>query len=153
MTWEHLSKNDIDTYITLPKRITISIESAPQWSYKHGHRQLTYRAVARDGTEYIVYRRENIKDKKDFSCGLKLIDRNGKKLCLVRYNGSNHKHGDIEYQCHIHIATREAIQAGKNPENYAKETNRYSNSDEAFTCLMRDCHILKENENGLFKGI
>ncbi len=80
-------------------------------------------------------------DEKDFSCGLTLIQKSGKPLSLVRYNGSNHRHGSIHYRCHIHYATAEAIAAGKKVDSQAEETDRYRILEGALACLIDDCGV------------
>ena len=54
------------------------------------------------------------------------------------WHGSNHQHGDIRYQPHIHRATEAAITDGKKPEQAAAETTRYQSLEGALACLIED---------------
>jgi len=67
--------------------------------------------------------------------------KSGETLTLARYNGSSHRHGEIEYACHIHRATEEAIREGRKPESHAEQTTRYHRLSGALDCLVNDFHI------------
>ena len=108
------------------------------------HRQRTFKASGqRDGEDYAftIYQRQSIAETNDFSCGIAYHPFNGLPLTLVRYNGSNHEHGDIAYRPHIHLATEEAIAAGKKPESEAKETNRFNTIERSLVCLIDDFNL------------
>jgi len=103
-----------------------------------------------------LYLRQNQMDIDNFSCGLSVIKPNGQRLTLLRYNGSNHSHGDITFACHIHKATEKAINEGKSPESHAKETDLYHTLVGALSHLVEDANIgglpkLKTDEPDLFK--
>ena len=80
----------------------------------------------------------------------------GVRLTLARYNGSNHQHGDIRYQPHIHRATEAAITDGRKPEHAAEETTRYQTLEGALACLIEDFSLsgLRANPDhpSLFNG-
>ena len=88
-----------------------------------------------------IYQRQNIRDNRDFSCGIAYLPHGGSRLTLARYNGPSHQHEDIEYRTHIHHATARAIEAGKRPEREAKETDRYETIDGALACLIKDFNL------------
>ena len=128
-----------------------------RWRDKPGrHRQRNYTAEAEEGALYRIYQRQNLDDEKDFSCGLALVQRGGKPLTLIRYNGSSHAHGAIRYRCHIHVAKAEALGAGRRIDSYAEETDRYCTLEGALACLIEDCAVqgasAKFDERDLFNG-
>lgn len=128
-----------------------------RWLEKPGrHRQRNFNAVTEDGAVYQIYQRQNLDDDLDFSCGLALVRRGGKPLSLVRYNGGSHVHGEIRYACHIHLATAEALVAGKKVDCYAEGTDRYRTVEGALACLIEDCGVeglsAKHDERDLFDG-
>ena len=118
--------------------------------------QRNFTAETEGGAVYRIYQRQNLDDKRDFSCGLALVQRGGKPLTLVRYNGSSHAHGEIRYCCHIHLATAEALAAGRRIDSYAEETDRYKTLEGALACLIEDCAVqgvsAKFDERDLFDG-
>lgn len=126
-----------------------------RWVQKPGHRQRRYDLVATDsGTlRFLLYQRQNAQDPLDFSCGLALVRRGGRPMTLIRYNGPSHRHGTIQYRCHIHKTTADAISAGK-PDSYAEGTNRFATLEGAMACLLDDCQIdgvsAKPDAPGLF---
>ena len=116
--------------------------------HKPVHRQRSFKAsseqdenpVAVEGAvhRFEIYQRQNIRDDKDFSCGIAYLPHGGSRLTLARYNGPSHQHEDIDYLTHIHNATERAIVAGKRPERKAKETDRYETLSGALACLIED---------------
>lgn len=154
MTELVLSDEDLRVYRTSLKQVT---NPRARWLEKNGHRQKTFTAKALDTDDfYQIYIRQNLNDWADFSCGLVLITKGGKRLTLIRYNGANHVHKDIRYSCHIHVATATEIRKGSKPERQARETTRYTSIDGAFACMIDDCGILginsKLGERDLFDG-
>ncbi len=154
MTELPLSDDDLDSHRAASKRVT---NPGARWSEKPGrHRQRNFTAVSDDGSSYRVYLRQNLDDDKDFSCGLALMQRGGKPLSLVRYNGPGHVHGEIRYRCHIHRASAAALAAGRKIDSRAEETGRYATLEGALACLIEDCGIsglaAQRDEGDLFDG-
>ena len=127
----------------LPKRVT---NPGARWSEKPAvhpaHKQRTYKArgTTADGEtlRFLIYQRQNLHDRLNYSCGIIYLAPGGAQLTLARYNGSNHQHGDIRFQTHIHRATEAAITDGRKPEHAAEETARYQTLDGALACLIED---------------
>ena len=139
MTDSLLSNDQLDSFRSASKRVR---NPGARWSEKPGrHRQRNYTAEAEGGPVYRIYLRQNLDDDQDFSCGLALVQRAGKSLSLVRYNGASHAHGEIRYRCHIHRATAEAIAAGRKTDSHADETDRYKTLEGALACLIKDCGV------------
>ena len=147
-----LSNDQLDGLRSAPKRVT---NPGIRWREKPGrHKQRNYTAVSADGTRYRIYQRQNLNDDMDFSCGLALIQKGGKHLSLVRYNGPSHRHGDIFYRCHIHRATAEALAAGRKIDSHAKQAEQYRTLEGALACLVEDCGVqgltTRHDERSLF---
>lgn len=87
---------------------------------------------------FLVYQRKCLRDAFNYSCGIVYLPPEGSPLTLARYNGPSHRHGDIKYKAHIHMATEDAIADGRRPESLAIETTRYRSIGEAFMCLAQD---------------
>ena len=154
MTELSLSDDDLNGHRTVSKRVT---NPGARWSEKPGrHRQRNYAAISDDGSSYRIYLRQNLDDERDFSCGLALMQRGGKPLSLVRYNGSSHTHGEIRYRCHIHRASAEALAAGRKIDSRADETDRYATLEGALACLIEDCGVrgltAQHDDGDLFDG-
>lgn len=137
---EYMSNEEIDGFRKALKNVE---NPKARWIEKPGrHEQRNYIAETADGSRYRIYQRKNIDDKKDFSCGLALLRKCGKPFTLVRYNGSNHPHGDIHYRCHIHRTRAEAIIAGIKIDSFAEKTDRYRTMEGAWACLLDDCKVV-----------
>jgi len=152
MNFDALTDMDIEALIATPKRV---INPAAKWKDGRGSKQRNYNLEAGDFV-FLLYLRQNTFDVEHFSCGLTLVKPDGQKLTLLRYNGSNHLHGDIEYACHIHKVSEKAIVGGQKPDRYAKETGEYHTLDGALFKLCQDANIsgltnLKADEPDLFK--
>ena len=149
-----LSNDDLDDLRSGAKRVT---NPGARWGDKPGrHKQRNHIAESEDGARFRVYLRQNLGDESDFSCGLALLHKGGKPLILIRYNGSNHLHGEIRYRCHIHRATAEALVAGRKIDSHAEETDRYNTLEGALACLLDDCGVqgltAQHDERDLFDG-
>lgn len=130
---------ELDKYRTISKKVS---NPGARWNAKRGgHEQKNYILEADDGTKFLLYSRKNRNDERDFSCGLHLVSETSRKICLARYNGSNHIHGDIRYNCHIHRATPEAFTSGVRTDIFAEETDRYQTLPGAMDCLVADWSI------------
>ena len=91
------------------------------------HRQRSFQLIGTSDREdrFLIYQRQNLMDRHDFSCGIAYLPRGAPQLTLARYNGPSHEHGDISYRPHIHKASERAIAAGKKAESGAAETSRF----------------------------
>ena len=137
MDFDALTDNELNQLRTIPKLIS---NPRTQWKNKPGHRQRNFLAEG-ERYQFEIYLRQNTNDERDFSCGLKIIKPDGTALTLCRYNGGAHAHHEIQYRCHIHVATSQAILRGQKPESHADETDRYETLEGALHCLVSDCAI------------
>ena len=154
MTDTLMSNEDLDGLRSALKRVT---NPRAQWREKPGrHRQRNFTAEAEGGVVYRIYLRQNLDDDQDFSCGLALVQRGGRPLSLVRYNGASHAHGEIRYRCHIHRATAEAMSAGRKVDGHADATDRYRTLEGTLALLIEDCAVqdltAQHDERDLFDG-
>lgn len=122
----------------MPKTVT---NPGARWLMKRGNRQRTFEAESESGVRFSIYQRQNIKRKNSFSCGIELIEDDGTRLMLARYNGPSHPHGDIAFRPHIHRATERALAMGRQPESEAGETNRFTSCEGALACLIADFRL------------
>ena len=111
----------------------------PKGVASHGQRR--FEVEGEGGVRFAIYRRQNLLDESDFSCGIHYCPVGATPLTLARYNGPSHVHGDIRFRPHIHEATVEAILAGRRAESEATETDRYTTLEGATACLLEDFHV------------
>ncbi len=98
--------------------------------------------------DWLIYLRRNKLNPLDFSCGLGFIPQGrNQAFMLRRYNGKSHEHTNrLEeqppfYDFHIHQATETYQHSFYHDEHYAMPTDRYADLNEAFRCLVADCHV------------
>lgn len=147
MERENLTEDLIDYLIRCPKEIT---NSNAELFIENVRKQQNYRAISINNPRFVfeIYKRQNlnIDMEHDFSCGISVVTQEDKKITLKRYNGAHIHYNSLEgtkleSKTHIHIATERYIKANKKPESFAETTERYTNLEEAFECLISDCNI------------
>ena len=129
----------------MPKRV---INPRAQWTEKPtgkpAHRQRNFKLEARAVGEVLrfqIYERQSLTEIRSFSCGIIFLPTNAPSLTLARYNGGSHRHGDIRFCPHIHLASNEAIAAGRKPDSDATRTDRFDSLVRARACLVEDFHV------------
>lgn len=107
------------------------------------HRQRGFHVVSLDDDKlyFAVYLRQSLLEECNFSCGIQYLGVGGIPLVLARYNGPSHRHGDLGYCSHIHIASQRAISAGRKSDSEATETDRFVTLEGALYCLVQDFNI------------
>lgn len=157
----HYTDDELRQLRELRKKVT---NPGARWSEKPSrspvHKQRTFQArgTTTDGREYrfLVYQRENLRDRLSYSCGIVYLPPGGPRLTLARYNGPSHQHGDIRYKPHIHQTTEAAISAGRKPEHAAEGTLRYNTLEGALACLIEDFSLsgvrARRDHPSLFNG-
>ncbi len=91
----------------LPKKVS---NPRARWSNKPNlhpvHKQRIFQATGttEDNRQFhfLIYQRQSLLDVLSYSCGIVYLPASGQPLTLARYNGPNHRHGDIRYKPHIH---------------------------------------------------
>jgi hypothetical protein len=150
-----LSDAQIQSMIKEKKKVP-KLRSGYKRKIVAGHYRVGVSAIGNSGERYYLYCNEAIDDPLEFSVGLGYEKRDINRLFLLqRYNSpdfpghENPIEGEVITGFHIHTATqRYQIFGKRQEEKYAEATERYSNSDEALSCLLNDCGIL-ENQTTL----
>lgn len=99
------------------------------------------------GGYFVLYARQNEIDIDNYSCGLKLVISGKDDITLLRCNGSGHAHTNtlerenLDYECHIHIATERYANSGYKIDHFAFKTSDYNNLKGAITCLISMCNM------------
>ncbi len=157
-----ISEGDLELLKTAPKTMNIgnwkSIRGSDQWNANVHITPSDMETQNKDillNLNMMFFARQNHNDKTNFSCGV-WIDLGGKKVTLVRYNGSSHVNKESYLHCHIHEASISSINRGdRKPEHaHTYDTDRYSNPQGALDCLLKDFNItttLQRNIFGEFK--
>lgn len=148
-----LTDEDIDWLLSHAKKIT-GPKGKPRTQRRSEQRGYFVESV--EGSyKFELYTRQNMIDQDHYSCGLIYHAADGTNVPLVRYNGSNHEHRNpleggelIRFKCHIHRATQRYIEMGDKAEKYAETTDRYTNLDGALECLLLDCNIAQQEDDG-----
>lgn len=136
----------IDELLSTPK-VVVNPNAKPKVQKKS--ERVTYQVESVDGEKsFEMYTRQNQMDPDAYSCGLVYHPKQGEKVTLVRYNGSNHVHlnpledGElIVNRCHIHRATQRYMEMGEKAEKFAETTDRYDHLSGAMLCMLSDCNI------------
>ncbi len=126
---------------------SVTQRQSKQWNFDIEFDNTNFKKQNSLDLSFKVFARQNLKDSKNFSCGVE-ITLDGEKTRLSRYNGSSHQNDIANYECHIHHATPESISRGdRNPEHAdTKVTDRYTDVDGAFKCLLEDYNIKLQNQ-------
>lgn len=128
------------------------MEKLLAFKYVNQHIESKFRILGENGNNFVVILRKNRINNLDFSVILSIEKpRSNQIFILRRYNGKSHFHTNkIEkerfYDFHIHEATERYQKLGMKPEGYAYRTNRYSNFEEAISCLLHDCGFKKPHD-------
>jgi hypothetical protein len=116
----------------------------------------SFEVTGNEGSRFSVILRQGKYDLDSFSAILGIYPQGSNKLFrLRRYDGNDHAHtnsieGDqILYGYHIHYATERYQDAGKDEDEFALAITRYSNLNEAFSCLLEDCNFLLPSKQQL----
>lgn len=140
-----LTDEQLDMMRTEPKRRV----SATRVKVKGQHleQQFECQADESEHRRYRVFTRQHARLPHIFSVGLCFTMSSGGDLVLCRYNGGYHSHVNVLEKVkvpatfHIHLATQRYIEAGRDPDGYAVETDRYATMTGALKCLVADCRI------------
>ena len=110
-----------------------------------------------DGNQFRLILKESRFDKNNFSVILAVIAwRSNKIFRLRRYNGKhyhrNRIEGDSFRDFHIHTATERYQERGMREDAYAEATNRYSDFQGAWDCLVSDVNlvVLSDAQSDIF---
>lgn len=139
MAIEEITADMLANLLVVPKRV---VNPQARRRVEERYEKLDYEVITSEGDlRFRVYVRQSLNFPDAFSCGIRWLLPSGETLTLARYNGPNHMHGEIAYECHIHRATEEAIRLGRKPECHAEVTKRYHTVNGALHCLVVDFRI------------
>lgn len=112
---------------------------------KRGHTEAELEVRGDGGSEFRIIKRRSLSNPLDFSVILAYrLPASNQLLRLRRYNGRSHDHtnpleGETFFDFHIHMATERYQRTGNREDTYAETTDRYTDVEGAFACLLADC--------------
>lgn len=112
---------------------------------KRGHAESELELRGENGSEFRIIKRRSNFNPLDFSVILAYrMPASSQVLRLRRYNGRSHEHtnpieAETFYDFHIHMATERYQRTGNREDTYAVTTDRYTDLEGAFACLLADC--------------
>jgi len=140
-----LSDEDILKLIQEKKPLPADYQAKMQMKVKTGHKERELEIKGEDGNEFRLILRQSIINPLDFSVILAYrMPKSNLLFRLRRYNGKSHEHTDIIegekfYNFHIHQATARYQESGANEDSYADATDRFSDFNQAISCMLEDC--------------
>lgn len=146
------TQQEIDDLIRCPKVITIPPRNTMR--SERGHRRNELRLTSQDGkSNFSVFMRINDDFNENFTIGLIFhSSEEPESFCLLRCNGP---HGGFignpdlphpHFQCHIHRAKVESIDAGERPEKGGEATDSYNSYKEALRYFLLTTNVLNAED-------
>ncbi len=149
-----LTDQQITTLLSETKTIHGSHPNVFPFRVKGAHQECDFLIETVSGNRFEIRVRQSNKNLLDFSVILIHFPKGTNlEIRLTRYNGKSHEHSNpVEknrfYDFHIHKTTERYMRrSGSNPETFAEPTDRYSDLNGAFRCLLEDCSISFDQEN------
>jgi hypothetical protein len=142
-----LSDKEIQGLISESKVLPPDYAAKIQVRPKTGHKERELDLQGDNGGDFRLILRQSMLNPLDFSIILAFRPPQSNVLFrLRRYNGKSHQHTNmIEretfYACHIHQATERYQLSGAREDAYAEQTDRFSDFDQAISCLLEDCGL------------
>ena len=140
-----LSDKDIKGLIKEKKPLPDDYKTKIMIRPKRGHKERELDVNGEDGNEFRLILRQSLFNTLDFSVILAYRPPKSNIIFrLRRYNGKSHEHtnpieGKTFYEYHIHQATERYQQIGAREDTYAEPTNRFSDFQQAISCMINDC--------------
>lgn len=149
-----LNDQQITKLLSEPKKVRGCYPKTFPFRAKGAHQECEFLIETSSGNRFEIRVRQSTKNLLDFSVILiHFPSDTNLEVRLTRYNGKSHEHSNpLEhtrfYDFHIHKATERYMQrAGSKPETFAEQTERYSDLNGAFRCMVDDCNITFDQEN------
>ena len=128
---------------------------------KPGHKERELDLKSEKEDEFRLILRQNSINPLDFSIILAYrLPKSNQLFRLRRYNGKSHEHTNIIeggkfYSFHIHQATFRYQESGTNVDGYAEPTDRFSEFNQALSCVLKDCgfQVPGEAQGRLFEEV
>lgn len=140
-----LSDKDIAILVKEKKLLPTDYRTRIQVRPKRGHKERELDVKGSDGSDFRLILRQSLLNPLDFSIILAYGPPNSNQLFrLQRYNGKSHEHTnpierDRFYDFHVHQATERYQQLGANEDAFAEPTDRFSEFQEAVSCMINNC--------------
>jgi hypothetical protein len=155
-----LTDAEIEELLACPKRVE-NPGSRKRTEGKHIRKD--FRVISEDQRhEFVLFTRQSTVISDSFSAGLRWRSKTGEEVILLRYNGSDHPHGNViereefDAQPHVHRATERYILANKKAESFAQPTGTYTTLAGALHELVRATNVkgieTKPDEGDLFSA-
>lgn len=143
------TEKQIEQLILEPKK-PLSDKIKPRLKSKGAHEEQDIDLIGHSGNRFRLMVRKSKINPLDFSVILAYCpSETSKDFRLCRYNGRHQHTNKIErtslLDYHIHKATERYQEIGAKEEAYAETTDRYSDSDTALNCILKDCYISLSN--------
>lgn len=140
-----LSDKEIDDLVQEKKPLPEDYRAKIQMRAKTGHKERELDVKGEGGNEFRLILRQGTINPLDFSIILAYRPPNSNQLFrLRRYNGKSHEHSNIIerekfYNFHVHRATTRYQEIGSNEDSYAEPTDRFSDFNQALSCMLKEC--------------
>jgi len=156
-----LSDKEIADLIQEQKPLPPDYRARIQLRPKLGHKERELDLDGDKGNEFRLILRQSAINPLDFSVILAYrLPKSNQLFRLCRYNGKSHEHSNIIeeekfYGFHIHQATFRYQESGSNEDAYAEPTNRFSDFNQALSCMLKDCgfQVPIEAQGRLFEEV
>jgi hypothetical protein len=143
---------EISALIRERKPLPDDYKARMQLRQKRGHSERELEIIGEDHTRFQLIVRQSISNVFDFSVILAVLPLGSNQLFRIcRYNG-RHQHtnrieGDSFFGFHIHRATERYQDLGAWEDGFAEVTDRYSDFETAFRCMIFDNTFARSNGN------
>jgi hypothetical protein len=157
-----LTDAEIEALVNERKPLPEDYRERVQAKPKQGHKERELDVAGVNGSEFRLILRHSLINSLDFSIILAFRPPRSTQLFrLRRYNGKSHEHTNVLerqtfYGFHIHKATeRYEVDSGFREDGFAELTDRYSDFQTAFLCMIKDCgfEAPEEQQRELFETI
>jgi len=140
-----LSDKEINDLVQEKKPLPEDYRAKIQMRAKTGHKERELDVKGEGENEFRLILRQSVINPLDFSIILAYRPPKSNQLFrLRRYNGKSHEHSNIIegekfYNFHIHQATTRYQEIGSNEDSYAEPTDRFSDLNQALSCMLKEC--------------
>lgn len=142
-----LSEKEIADLVQEKKPLPEDYRAKIQMRAKTGHKERELDLKGEKGNEFRLILRQSAINPLDFSIILAYrLPKSNQFFRLRRYNGKSHEHTNVVegqkfYSLHIHYATFRYQEGGSNEDGYAEPTDRFSEFNQALSCILKDCEF------------
>lgn len=143
----YLDEEQINNLVNFEKELPTDFQDKLIAKPKRGHSE-TQLVIPAPNSEFRIIIRKSLLDPLDFSVILGyMIPKTNYLFRLRRYNGNSHEHtnhleNETFFGYHIHMATLRYQQYGFNEDEFAVQSNNYTDTSQAINCLIKDCNFL-----------